>query len=74
MCSCCPARSRTSATYIQNVYGEGELKPESSVRTFRTVRTEGARQVGRDLNYYSLDMLISVGYRLKSATVTKFRI
>lgn len=60
--------------HIQNVYEEGELKPEVTVRKFRTVRTEGARQVARDLTYYNLDMIISVGYRVKSATATKFRI
>lgn len=62
------------SNHIQNVYDEGELKPEATVRKFRTVRTEGTRQVTRDLTYYNLDMIISVGYRVKSATATKFRI
>lgn len=60
--------------HIKHVFEEGELHPESTVWKFRTVRTEGTRQVGRELEYYNLDVIISVGYRVKSLRGTQFRI
>ena len=60
--------------HIKNVLDEGELAEAATVRDFRTVRFEGARQVERSLSYYNLDMIISVGYRVKSKTATDFRI
>ncbi|MBE0598668.1 MAG: virulence RhuM family protein, partial [Desulfuromonadales bacterium] len=60
--------------HIQNVLDEGELSPESTVKDFLTVRQEGGRQVQRSLTYYNLDMIISVGYRVKSLIATRFRI
>lgn len=60
--------------YIKNIFNEGELDQSATVRKFRTVRTEGDRQVGRELEYYNLDMIISLGYRIKSDIATKFRI
>ncbi len=60
--------------HIRNIYEEGELSPESTVKDFLTVRQEGTRQVQRRLDYYSLDMVISVGYRIKSIIATRFRI
>ncbi|MCP5100216.1 MAG: virulence RhuM family protein [Chloroflexi bacterium] len=59
--------------HIQNIYEEGELEPEATVKKFLTVRTEGSRQVKRTLDYYNLDMIISVGYRVKSHVATRFR-
>jgi hypothetical protein len=52
--------------HIQNIYEEGELDPEATVKKYLTVRTEGARTVKRPLDYYNLDMIIAVGYRVKS--------
>lgn len=60
--------------HIKNIFDEGELDPAATVRKFRTVRTEGGRQVERELEYYNLDMIISLGYRIKSNIATKFRI
>ncbi len=60
--------------HIKNIFDEGELDSAATVRKFRTVRTEGDRQVERELEYYNLDMIISLGYRIKSNIATKFRI
>ena len=60
--------------HISNVYAEGELDKDSTVRKFRTVQQEGQRAVSRDRIYYNLDLILSVGYRVKSKTATKFRI
>ena len=59
--------------HIQNIYEEGELTPESTVKKILTVRSEGTRQVKRALDHYDLDMIISVGYRVKSHVATRFR-
>ena len=60
--------------HIANIYAEGELLPEATVRKFRTVRQEGSSSVERELDYYNLDLIISVGYRIKSRIATRFRI
>lgn len=60
--------------HIRNVYEEGELTMAATVKKFLTVRSEGNREVKRLLDYYNLDMIISVGYRVKSAVATRFRI
>jgi hypothetical protein len=60
--------------HIRHVYDEGELEEEATCRSFRQVRAEGARQVARDLPNYNLDVILSVGYRVKSAVATRFRI
>jgi hypothetical protein len=60
--------------HIKSIYEEGELEPEATVKNYLTVRQEGKRQVNRPLDYYNLDMIISVGYRVKSHVATKFRI
>ena len=65
---------RTISEHIQNIYEEGELAPEATIRKFRIVRTEGKRQVTRMVDFYNLDMIISVGYRVKSHVATRFRI
>ena len=59
--------------HIQHIYEEGELDESATCRKFRQVRTEGSRQVARELPYYNLDMIISLGYRVKSLTATRFR-
>ena len=66
--------SRTNVVdHIKNIYDEGELDDNSTCRKFRQVRMEGNRQVTRELPFYNLDMIISLGYRVKSSTATHFR-
>lgn len=60
--------------HIQNIYKDEELHPDSTVKKFLTVRYEGEREVRRYLDHYNLDMIISVGYRVKSHVATRFRI
>ena len=59
--------------HIKHIFEEGELTKEATVRKFRTVQTEGNRSVEREVEYYNLDMIISLGYRIKSKIVTQFR-
>jgi hypothetical protein len=59
--------------HIKSIYEEGELQSEATVKKYLTVRQEGKRQVKRDLEYYNLDMIISVGYRVNSVRATQFR-
>jgi hypothetical protein len=60
--------------HIRNVFEEGELTPEATHKKFLSVRREGKRDVRRALDFYNLDMIISVGYRVKSLIATRFRI
>jgi prophage maintenance system killer protein len=60
--------------HIKHVFKSGELAEDLTVRKFRTVRQEGKRLVNRDLEHYSLDMIISIGYRVNSIRGTQFRI
>jgi hypothetical protein len=60
--------------HILNIYEEEELSPEATHKKFLSVRLEGNRDVKRQLEYYNLDMIISVGYRVKSQVATRFRI
>ncbi len=64
----------TIAEHISNVYQEGELALEATCRKFRQVRMEGNREVNREIDSYNLDVIISVGYRVKSVQGTQFRI
>lgn len=64
---------KTVNEHLKNIYDEGELDPGATIRKFRIVQTEGTRQVSREVDYYSLDMIISVGYRIKSRIATHFR-
>jgi hypothetical protein len=64
----------TISRHIQNVYEEGELNTGGTVAFFATVQKEGAREVTRDIEHYSLDVIISVGYRVKSHRGVQFRI
>lgn len=59
--------------HIQNIFNEEELLPEATVKKSLTVQKEGAREVRRQLAYYNLDVIISVGYRIKSIIATHFR-
>jgi hypothetical protein len=68
-------KGRSTVTeHISNVYQEGELESEATCRKFRQVRLEGNREVSREIEYYNLDVIISVGYRVKSVQGTQFRI
>ncbi len=60
--------------HISNIFTEGEVDAAATVREFRKVRREGSREVTRTLTYYNLDLIISVGYRVKSRIATQFRI
>lgn len=66
--------SRTNVVeHIRHIYEEGELDETSTCRKFRQVRTEGNRQVEREMPFYNLDLIISLGYRVRSITATHFR-
>ncbi|MDX8430455.1 MAG: RhuM family protein [Candidatus Algichlamydia australiensis] len=65
---------RTISEHIQNIFKEGELSVDSTVRNFRIVQKEGVREVARQVDHYNLDAIISVGYRVKSHRGTQFRI
>ena len=60
--------------HVKHIYDEGELPRIATIRKFRTVQNEGLRQVKRNLDHYNLDMVLSVGYRVKSKIATQFRI
>lgn len=59
--------------HIKNIYEEDELKSPVTVKEYLTVQTEGGRQISRQVKHYNLDMIISVGYRIKSHIATHFR-
>ena len=60
--------------HIKNILNEGELDANSTIKDFLIVRHEGKRKVSRNIVHYNLDMILSVGYRVKSKTATQFRI
>lgn len=59
--------------HLSTVYGEGEIEPERTIRKFRIVQMEGARSVRRDVDHYSLEAILAVGYRVRSNRGTEFR-
>ena len=63
----------TISRHIKNIYAEGELDQEATVAKNATVRTEGGRRVRREIAFYNLDMILSVGYRVNSRQATAFR-
>jgi len=65
---------RTIGEHIKNIYDEGELNKDSTWREFRQVQKEGGREVSRKVSIFNLDIIISVGYRVKSQVGTEFRI
>lgn len=67
------ATKQNISLHINNIFKEGELDPISSVKEYLTVQTEGKRNVQRRISYYNLDVIISVGYRVKSLRGTQFR-
>ncbi|MGH9468484.1 MAG: RhuM family protein [Terriglobales bacterium] len=64
---------RTVNEHLLNLFEDGELDPSATVRKFRIVRTEGAREVVREIEHYSLDAILAVGYRVRSARGAQFR-
>ena len=65
--------SRVNVTeHIKHIYDDKELSKKATCRKIRLVRTEGKRQVKREIDHYNLDMFISVGYRVNSKTATQF--
>ena len=60
--------------HLKNIYGSNELKENSTIRKFLIVQKEGLREVKREIDYYNLDVIISVGYRVNSKRATQFRI
>ena len=66
--------SRTNVVeHIKHIYEDEELNEEATCRNFRQVRQKGNREVTREIPYYNLDMIISVGYRIRSIIATRFR-
>ena len=68
------ATKQNISLHVNNVFKEGELEPGSTVKEYLTVQLEGKREVKRKVLYYSLDVIISIGYRVKSRRGTQFRI
>ena len=64
---------RTINEHLINIYNEGELVQKATIRKFRIVRLEGTRQVSREIDYYNLDAILAVGYRVRSQRGTQFR-
>ncbi|MCC6681910.1 MAG: virulence RhuM family protein [Phycisphaeraceae bacterium] len=65
---------RTVSEHLNNIYASGELRPDRTIRKIRRVQLEGGREVSREIEFYNLDAIISVGYRVNSAQATQFRI
>lgn len=64
---------RTINEHLVNIYGEGELRREATIRKFRIVRTEGKREVAREIEHYNLEAILAVGFRVRSHRGTQFR-
>jgi hypothetical protein len=64
---------RTISEHLKNIYESDELERAATLRKFRTVQTEGHREVARNIDFYNLDAIISVGYRVNSVRATQFR-
>jgi len=64
---------RTVNEHLQNIYSEGELDEGATIRKFRIVRREGAREVAREIEHYNLDAILAVGYRVRSERGMQFR-
>lgn len=73
MCDLFQRDKSVISRHIRNIYTEGELDEESTVAFFATVQEEGGRTIERKIAYYNLDVIISVGYRVKSLRGTQFR-
>jgi hypothetical protein len=67
------ATKQNISLHIQNIFREGELAPEATVKQYLTVQNEGRRRVSRNIEYYSLPVILAVGYRVRSHRGTQFR-
>ena len=67
------ATKQNISLHIANIYKEGELQHNPTVKEYLTVQKEGKRTISRKVSYYNLDVIISVGYRIKSIQGTRFR-
>lgn len=65
---------RTINEHLQNIYNTGELEREATIRKIRIVQKEGNRNVARDVDFFILDAIIAIGYRVNSYQATKMRI
>jgi hypothetical protein len=63
----------TISEHIKHIFEDGELAPEATVRLFRTVQIEGDREVGREVEHYNLDMVLALGFRVRSPVAVRFR-
>lgn len=63
----------TVSEHIKHIFEDGELKAEATVRLFRTVQSEGGREVAREVEHYNLDVVLALGYRVRSAAGVRFR-
>jgi len=63
----------TISEHIKHIFEDGELEPEATVRLFRTVQVEGEREVARDVEHYNLDMVLALGFRVRSNVAVRFR-
>jgi len=59
--------------HIKNIYAEGEVPNEATIRNFRIVQKEGSREVSRDVEFYNLDLIMAVGFRVRSERGIQFR-
>ena len=66
--------SNTVTYHLKEIFSSGELSPEATTRKIRVVQLEGTREVAREIDFYNLDAIISVGYRVNSLQATQFRI
>lgn len=73
MCELYQVAKSSVSEHITNIFQDGELEPEATVRKFRTVQTEGTRQVTREREFYNLEMILAVGYRVRSHVGIHFR-
>ena len=64
---------RTVNEHIKKIYADGELTEQATIRKFRIVQTEGARQVNRDLMHYNLQAIIAVGFKVNNQRAVQFR-
>jgi hypothetical protein len=64
---------RTVNEHLQNIYQEGEIEEQATIRKFRIVRREGPREVEREIEHYNLDAILAIGYRVRSERGTQFR-
>ena len=63
----------TISEHIKHIFEDEELEPEVTVRQFRTVQTEGSREVTREVEHYNLDMVLALGFRVRSPMAVRFR-